>query len=235
MSNIAQVTKPLAEQIADKIKDYIIHHDLKSGEKIPTEHELVETMGVGRSTIREAVKILASRNILDVRHGAGTFVAPNMGISDDPLGFMFIKDKQKLTRDLLEIRMIIEPPIAALAAKNATEEDIVELEQLYHEVEALILSGKPYIEEDVRFHQKIAEASKNLVVPNLTPLISQAVDLFTTRTSYALTKETLVTHRDVMEAIKIGDSTWAQDAMTLHLIYNRDALRRIERRELGLE
>lgn len=231
MANGVNGAKPLAEQIAERLKEYIISQDLQAGDKLPTENTLTERMNVGRSTIREAIKLLASRNILEVRHGAGTFVSENVGVSDDPLGLSFIRDKQKLSRDLLEVRMIIEPPIAALAAKNATDEDIAELERLYNEVERLILAGESYLEMDMLFHQKIAEASKNLVVPNLSPLINQAVDLFTSRTGRKLTQETIETHRSVLEAIRAHDGVWAQDAMVLHLIYNRNYLRQIEQEE----
>lgn len=231
MEHNEQDVRPLAEQVSDRLMDYILKQELKSGERMPTEIELTEQLGVGRSTIREAVKILASRNILEVRHGAGTFVADNVGITEDPLGFAFIRDKRKLTHDLLEVRMLIEPPIAAMAARNATQEDIVLLEESYNKVERLILAGLPYLKEDVIYHQRIAAASKNLVVPNLTPIISQAVNLFTTRTGCRLRKETIETHRAVLEAIKRRDSIAAQDAMVLHLVYNRNLLREIEAQE----
>lgn len=231
MEHNEQDVRPLAEQVSDRLMDYILKQELKSGERMPTEIELTEQLGVGRSTIREAVKILASRNILEVRHGAGTFVADNVGITEDPLGFAFIRDKRKLTHDLLEVRMLIEPPIAAMAARNATQEDIVLLEESYNKVERLILAGLPYLKEDVIYHQRIAAASKNLVVPNLTPIISQAVNLFTTRTGCRLRKETIETHRAVLEAIKQRDSIAAQDAMVLHLVYNRNLLREIEAQE----
>lgn len=222
----------LAEQTALKLKNYILENDLRSGKKIPSEPVLAEMMNVGRGTIREAVKILASRNILSVRHGSGTFIAENIGMFEDPLGFAFIKDRIKLTRDLLEIRMIIEPSIAALAAKNATDENIKELKTICLEIEELLLADKNYIEKDILFHKKIAESSKNLVIPNLFPIISQAVDLFTKRTSRKLTTETIETHRAILEAIQNHDSMGAHDAMYLHLVYNRNLLEKIEKLEL---
>ena len=96
--------RPLAEQVSEKIKQYIILNDLKDGDKMPTEPTLVEIFGVGRSTIREAVKILVSQNILNVRQGSGTYVSEEIGVISDPLGFSFIRDKNKLARDLLEVR-----------------------------------------------------------------------------------------------------------------------------------
>ena len=149
-------------------------------------------------------------------------------MSEDPLGFAFIRDKAKLTRDLLEVRLIIEPPIAALAAKNALSEEIDELKKLCLEVESLLLSGEDYIEKDVLFHKKIAETSKNIVIPNLIPIISVAVDLFTKRTGKKLSTETVETHRAIVEAIEAHDSTAAYEAMYMHLMYNKNLLKKIE-------
>lgn len=226
-----QQSIPLAEQISNRIIDYIIENDLKPNEKLGTEKELTEMMGVGRSTIREAIKLLVSRNILEVRHGSGTFVANNVGITEDPLGFSFEKDKQQLTKDLLAMRMLIEPPITAMAAQNATEDDLIKIERSYNKVHDLIIERKPYIEEDMRFHKAIAQASKNIVVPKLLPIINQAINLFTVKTEYKLVQETIETHRAMVEAIKNHDPIAAQDASTLHIIYNRDLLRKMEQQK----
>lgn len=94
-------SRPLAEQVAQKIKDYILEEKLKAGDKLPTETALAKEMGVARSTVREAIKRLESQNILTVRHGAGSFVTDQPGLADDPLGLDFIEDKERLAFDLL--------------------------------------------------------------------------------------------------------------------------------------
>ena len=94
-------SRPLAEQVAQRIKDYILEEKLKSGDKLPTETALAREMGVARSTVREAIKRLESQNILTVRHGAGSFVTDQPGLADDPLGLDFIEDKERLAFDLL--------------------------------------------------------------------------------------------------------------------------------------
>ena len=104
-------SRPLAEQVAQKIKDYILEEKLKAGDKLPTETALAKEMGVARSTVREAIKRLESQNILTVRHGAGSFVTDQPGLADDPLGLDFIEDKERLAFDLLEVRNIIEPDL----------------------------------------------------------------------------------------------------------------------------
>lgn len=227
-------SRPLAEQVADRLKEHILDKKLKSGDRLPTETSLASEMHVSRSTVREAIKRLESQNILAVRHGAGTFVAENIGLTDDPLGFAFFDDKRKLVEDLLEIRNIIEPAIAELAARNATQEDIDNLDRLYNAIEAHILNGEDYLEEDQQFHAVIAQASGNQVVPTLNPIISTAINLFTEGTHRKLLQETLETHKGVLEGIRNRDSVAARDAMLLHMSYNRNHFLQMQRSHDGL-
>ena len=156
--------KLLGDQAADQIIQLIIDSDGKAGDKMPNEYELAQQLNVSRSTVREAIKALVSRNILEIRRGSGTFISEKCGISDDPLGLMFVKDKLKLATDLLEIRFMIEPKIASLAAVNATDEEIKEMEKLCDEVDHLILNKEPHMDKDIEFHGAIARSSKNNVI-----------------------------------------------------------------------
>ena len=130
--------KTLADLAAEKLMDLIREREYLPGDKLPTEAELSEWLKVGRNTVREAVRILVSRNIVTVRQGSGTFISEKQGVIDDPFGFSFMGDRGKLTRDLIQVRIMLEPPIAALAAQNATEEDLEELEKILLEIESLI-------------------------------------------------------------------------------------------------
>ena len=217
--------KALTERTSDAIVSYIIKQELKEGERLPTETELMKILDVSRTTLREAIKMLASRNIVEARQGSGIFVSRNTGITDDPLGFVFIKDKKKLVSDLLEFRMMIEPRIAARAAINATQKDAEELEYLAREVEKMYELGKSHKTEDAKFHAKLGEISGNLVFPNLMPIIFQAIDMFIASTNAELKYETIDTHRAIVEAVKRNDPDAAEDAMMMHLIYNRNYLR----------
>ena len=194
---------------------------LEPNDKLPNESILAEKMGVGRSSIREAMKLLASRNIVTIRQGSGTYIASSPGIINDPLGFTFIENKQKLAEDLLSVRFLLEPSIAGMAAANASEKDIEKISQLCKEVETLILSEKNHTEKDIEFHTAIAMSSKNLVVPRLIPVINSSIPLFIQLTNSNLIQETIETHRDITEAIRNHDIIRAQDAMYLHLVYNR--------------
>lgn len=97
---------PLVDRTAESIVNYIKENRLEAGDKLPNEHDLALNLGVGRSTLREAVRSLVSRNILEVRQGSGTYVSQNIGIGEDPLGFSFVEDSLKLTEDLFALRYI---------------------------------------------------------------------------------------------------------------------------------
>lgn len=215
----------LSEKVAEQLMEYIIKNNLKAGDKLPNEFTLAEKLGVGRSTLREGIRSLVSRNILQTRRGAGTFVAKeNVGVSDDPLGFAFIEDKQRLARDLMEIRLMIEPRIAAIAAKNATKDEIEKITNLAEETENIILAGENHIDKDIEFHSQIAIASNNLVAPTILPIIQNSISIFIDVTASKLRRETIDTHRLIVEAIQRRDEIAASDAVYLHLIYNRQLI-----------
>ena len=122
--------KLLAEQVEDQIYHYILDTPIEPGAKLPNEFELGEKFGVGRSTIREAVKLLSSKGIVEVRRGSGTYVVTTTKGLSDPLGLRSVKDKNRLALDLVNVRLLLEPGIAAMAARKATEEDIERLRRL---------------------------------------------------------------------------------------------------------
>ncbi len=216
--------KPLPEQAAEKIIMYIKDNNLMVDDKIPNEFELGTILKVGRSTVREAVRILVSRNILEIRRGAGTYVASNTGINDDPLGLTFATDEYKLAKDLLQVRLILEPEIAAIAATSATEDDILAIKTLCEKVEESILNGEDHMFYDVQLHEAIARCTDNEVVIKLIPIINSAVSVFGNVTSRKLKEETIMSHKAIVEAISSKNPTEAKYAMTMHLLYNKNKI-----------
>lgn len=219
--------KPLADRVEDNILSYIVDNKIEVGAKIPNEFELAKQFGVGRSTIREAIKMLASKRVLEVRRGAGTFVANVKPVEGgcDPLGLEKLKnDRFKLALDLIAVRLILEPEIAAMAAEFSTADEIEELVVQCNKVEKLILEGENHTEEDIKFHTCIAKCSKNGVVQNLVPIINSSVAVFVNVTHGKLGEETIETHRNIVEAIGSHDTVGAKCAMTMHLTYNRQMI-----------
>ena len=216
--------KLLGTQVEDELMNYILEEPLTVGQKLPNEFELAEKFGVGRSTIREAVKGLVSKGILEVRRGSGTYVISTSTVEDDPLGLSRFQDKYKLALELFEVRLMLEPEIASLAAEYASEEEKHQLKILCDEVENLYRAGKNHTPKDIEFHTFIAGCSKNRVVETLIPVINTAVMTFANLTHRSLMQETIDTHREITESIMRGDSVGAKCAMIMHLTYNRQAL-----------
>ncbi|MFZ1603926.1 MAG: GntR family transcriptional regulator, partial [Enterococcus aquimarinus] len=99
----------LVDQTTERIFRFISEAGYQVGDKLPNEYTLAKELEVGRSTLREAMKMLVSENVVEVRHGSGTYVKNLQRDSEDPFGFSKIKDSLKLTHDLFEVRLLIEP------------------------------------------------------------------------------------------------------------------------------
>ncbi|MGM9594218.1 MAG: FadR/GntR family transcriptional regulator [Candidatus Onthomonas sp.] len=212
-------SKTLAQVMSENILAMIQENNYVPGDKLPTESELCEQFGAGRNTIREALKILASKNIITIRQGAGSFVSERQGISDDPLGFAMISDRQQLTTDLFQVLIILEPSIAGLAAENATEEDIRQLEEIVIEIEDSIRKKRNYSKLDAKFHCKVAECAHNIVMKNLTPVIESGIIFY----SQEFDRSNFGTrfHRTLFEYIRDHRSVDASSEMRYHLLFDK--------------
>lgn len=222
--------KLLATQVEDDMMNYIVGTPVRIGDKLPNEFELGEMFQAGRSTIREAVKSLATKGILEVRRGDGTYVRSHCALTEDPLGLSSLDDKYKLALELFDVRIILEPEMAAFAAERGSAGEKQQLKILCEEVEQACLSGENHIPKDLEFHTCIARCSQNRVMEMLVPIINTAVLTFSDLTNRTLTDETIRTHRAITDAILEGDSTGARCAMITHLTYNRQAIVQLYRK-----
>lgn len=215
-----KTNQPLAEVAAERLVAYIVEHQFEPGTKLPNEYELAATLEVGRSTVREAVRRLAARNILEVRQGSGTYISGKKGVADDPLGFSFIKDTYKLTHDLFEIRLLLEPRVAAKAAGNATEADCRILTELVEAIEdSYETNTEDHVDLDVQLHAHLAKMSGNLALDSLLPVIHQSISLINRDfKGRDLREDSRIAHRRILEAVLEGDATKAHDAMLRHIL-----------------
>ena len=219
-----QIKKTLGQQTEDQLMKYILDNQISIGSKIPNEFELAQMFHVGRSTVREAVKGLISRGILEVRRGDGTYVISTVYMENDVLGFGQIKDRYQLALDLFDVRLMIEPEIVTWACRRATKEELVRLRELCDEGEYLYKQGHNHIYKDIEFHSYLAKLSGNMVVERLIPVINTSVVIFANITYRSLMQETLETHRALVNAIEHKDPVGAKCAMNMHLTYNRQVI-----------
>lgn len=216
--------KPLPEKVSEEIEKLIVSGTFKPGDKLPSESELAQRIGVGRSTVREAIKYLMSRNILEVHRGNGTFVCQNTGLSEDPLGLRFISNKKKLGLDLCEIRLMIEPNMAMLAAKNATQQEIEKMQELCETIQDQIRKGEDYGKKDQELHILLATCTHNCVIPHLVPILCESIPFFMNITKLSVKMETIQTHQAVVDAVRARDPQMAYKAMQQHIMDNKRSI-----------
>ena len=199
-------TRKLPERVADKLREMIIQESLKTGAKLPAEAELMERFGVSRSTVREAVKILQTEHIVDIRQGQGTFLCAMPGLASDPLGLRFA-DQEELIAQLLETRLLIEPSVAALAAVRRQDKQLVAMKNLLDKMDNAYLHGEDYTPYDFEFH-------------SLLPTIHESIQAgyHHTRRVEGSYQRASQCHLEMYRAIMEHDSARARQAAQRHMM-----------------
>jgi DNA-binding FadR family transcriptional regulator len=153
----------LAETVAEHLLAEVRAKDLPPGTRMPSERELMAALGVGRSTVREAINGLAMLGVLEIRHGQGAFVAEPDPEREAPRAIATALARG-VTRDLFEARMLVEPEVARLAAERRTEGDLRDIEQALTDHAEALATGAPAVEAAVCFHVCIGEAAHSEVL-----------------------------------------------------------------------
>jgi GntR family transcriptional repressor for pyruvate dehydrogenase complex len=210
------------EQIIEQFKSMISEGTLKKGDKLPSERDLVEQLGVSRAAIREALSALQIIGLVEARQGEGNFIKENFEESlVDPYLLIFMLNGSN-KEQILELRRMIEIETVALAAMKITEEEIAELEQcLASLTEAEDEASK--VKWDKKFHYNIAKASKNILIINMMNAVSSLMDSFISdaRGSILMISENrdvlMKQHEAILEGIKKHNQSAASEAMRQHL------------------
>ena len=212
----AKKTVSLVDTVAESLISYILENKLTEGTKLPNEYELAQQLGVGRNTVREAIRRLVARNILVVRQGAGTFVAAHTGIPEDPLGLTFIDDP-KLALELSDVRMLIEPAAAEQAALYASEAQLQRMQEICEEIRVACVTGESYVNQDLSLHRLIGECCGNTILRNLSNIIADAAAISIRITEDRHRNVAYLEHKSLVDAICRRDAIGARYAMQAHL------------------
>ena len=156
----------VSDEIVAQITDLIAREVLKPGDRLPAERELCKRFGVGRSSLREALRSLAMMGILDGRVGEGTFVCDNSKYLEKALQWGFALDGKRL-HDLSETRMMLESQNAYLAAERATATDLEAIAAALEGMEGALEDWGRFLESDLQFHLLIAQATHNSILYSL--------------------------------------------------------------------
>jgi GntR family transcriptional repressor for pyruvate dehydrogenase complex len=213
-------TLRLYEQIVQQIEDSILKGDLKGGEQLPAERELAQQFGVSRTAVREAMKTLREKGLVEAYAGRGTFVTNETARSmRHTLDRMMRGGPSEGAVHLVEVREILEPEIAALAAKRADEEAHSAMRESITVMDTARLDPEGFIEGDLDFHLALAEAAGN---PLILSLIDSIVGLLREQRlrTYHIDggpERGQYHHKRILAAIERRDPRGAREAMCAHL------------------
>jgi DNA-binding FadR family transcriptional regulator len=230
------------DELAAQIERQVVSGELATGAKLPSERQLAEQFGVSRPVVREALRSLVERRLVDVQPGRGSFVRnPRSHDAADRLD-SFYRLRMITPRDLVEARTMLECTATALAAQRATQDDLDAMKRaLVHFAQANgIIEQARY---DIAFHLAVVRASANPVIETMfSSITGLTVELMLRSLSDPrVTRVSLPYHQQVFDAIKRRDAEGAQRAMAEHLavatsLYGDDydqSLETVARRELN--
>jgi len=209
------------ELVAERLVDMIGQGALRSGDALATERELTERFAVGRSSVREALRMLESQGVIRAA-GSSTFVvAEAMNPLNSSLRMLFALDERTGIHDLFELRRILECEAAALAAERKMPEDLAEMDAATEEMAAALYSGLAdgFIDADLRFHLALAGATGNRLVLHSMHAVRDVLRraLLTVYRIPQSPESAVGEHRKIREAIAAGDAVRARDEMRAHL------------------
>ena len=214
----------LYEQIADYLEEMILQDEnVRKEEKLPSEQALAEKFGVSRNVIREALKILKERGLIDPRNGTGSYITkPRSGNISDVLSRIVVMDNVR-DEDIYEIRSILESSSCKAAALRATDEQLSEMQEFLDRLEDRNISVQERREADFAFHVAIAKATGN---PLIEVFVKAMRNLWIEMIEKGIfveggIEDAVLRHNRIMDALKKHDSELAERMMQEHLDYSR--------------
>lgn len=220
--------KMLSQSIADTLLSMItVEKRFAPGDKLPNENDLSAELGVSRTTLREAIRILVAYGVLEIHRGTGTFVTlAALEYKENLSGLSNVKVN---VRDLYEMRLIFEPEAACFAAARGSEAEIRRILDYGAAIEKKIIEGQDRTGDEHAFHKAIAMAAHNEFMNQLLPILFQAISngVSMSANSEKAVADTLNDHRLIMEFLEQRNAEGARSAMRIHIMHAM--------KELGIE
>lgn len=225
----------LVDRVVNEIQNLIVEHKLEPGVRLPPERDLAEQIGVSRTVVREAVRILVAKGLLETTHGVGTVVRQ---VNSDQIAehLQIMLQTRGFSLDHLHhVRSILEVEIAGMAALRATDEATQELDRILAEAEVVMSRPEAFADKDAEFHRLLAEVSRN---PLLVMLLDSIRDLMReVRLSVSrhpdLFEMVIPDHRKILECVNNRDEDGARHAMQQHLEHARTIQERFLEQQSG--
>lgn len=217
--------KILSEQIASELIKKISNNEYPPLSQLPNEKALMAEFDVSRGAIREAIKLLESRHVVQVRRGIGTFVTEAPGLTNDPFGLFFLPDRKRAI-DLLEMRVVVEPSMVPFTCERITEKEICEMDESIDTMNRLYCEGayadQVFVESDeviraiadceIKFHSTLYVATHNSVLERMVPLVEESF-----RASYSI-----ILANETYSEFRLDHAKHKQHAGILQAIKDKD-------------
>jgi len=207
------------EEVVSQVHALIKEGRIKAGDQLPSERELAETFKVSRTSVREALRALETQGLIISRTGMGNFIADlPVELLVGPLAKLLIDEKKALA-DVFEMRKLIEPHIAALAAERATKKDIERMKRILEEQSEAVKRGETGVDADAQLHFAIGQATQNHA---LEKLVSGLMEMLSRSREESLQTAdrrnvSIDSHREIVAAIDKHDKKKAREAMQRHI------------------
>jgi GntR family transcriptional repressor for pyruvate dehydrogenase complex len=215
-----QVTREprLSDKVADMMLETILSNRLKVGDRLPSERELGEQFGVSRTVVREAVRALVAKGVIEVRSGSGLRVAAVNASAVSESMSLYLRGGALDFEKVHEVRALLEAHIAALAAERATDDDIARLRAIDTRMREETADVEAAAHDDLEFHRLIARATHNeLFLLLLDSIGSSLIDIRRSNLASGSTSMTLNQHEAILDRIAAHDPEGARAAMRAHL------------------
>lgn len=213
------VRTTLTADICRQMVNQLIRGTWGEGEKIPAERDLCQQLGVGRASLREALKALEIMGMIETRLGDGTYVCKRSDFFSRPLLWAIASGSETDVRELVEARVLIEVELAGLAAERAKPTNIKELTELLNRMEKTKRTPQEFVQADVNFHLAIARAASNVILMNALHLIRNLLQrwILSAVGIKGVPEKACAQHKRLLNAIESGDSATARKEMRKHL------------------
>ncbi|WP_018931413.1 FadR/GntR family transcriptional regulator [Gracilibacillus lacisalsi] len=221
------VQKRLSDSVADDIMSMLaIEKRFLPGDKLPNENELSEELNISRTTLREAIRILVTNGILEIRRGKGTYVKEDIDVNNlEEMGFLV--EAKINAKDLYEMRLIFEPEAAYYATIRASDPELRRILDYGNQIEQKIKHNEDRTEVEQMFHKSIVKATHNEFMEKLMPVLYQAIDkgVILSKKKELAVKDTINDHKMIMEFMKNRNPEGARSAMKIHILHAMEELR----------
>lgn len=214
--------KRLSDHIANDIMSMIsLEKRFTAGDKLPNEIELSKELNISRTTLREAISILVTNGVLEIKRGKGTFVKKDLKVNETMASLNNLSKEIVDAKDLYEIRLIFEPEAAYYATIRATDTELKRILDYGKQIEEKIKLGLDRTDVEQKFHKAISKATHNEFMDQLMPVIFQAINtgVILSEKNQQASQDTLRDHKMIMNFMEARNPEGARSAMKIHILH----------------